>query len=142
MTASERRNRDLLRARDRMDRDFARPLDVADVARSAHLSRAEFTRAFRAAFGESPHRYLQRRRVERAKELLRSTARPVTDVCADVGFRSLGTFSRTFRAVTGESPSAYRARIDPADWARIPGCAAMVWTRPSTFGEAADARWA
>ena len=142
MTAAERRNRDLLRARDRMDRDFARPLDVADVARSAHLSRAAFTRAFRAAFGESPHRYLQRRRVERAKELLRSTARPVTDVCADVGFRSLGTFSRTFRAVTGESPSAYRARIDPADWARIPGCAAMVWTRPSTFGEAADARWA
>ena len=142
MRAAEQRNRELLRARDRMDREFARPLAVADVARTAHLSRAEFTRAFRAAFGESPHRYLQRRRVERAKELLRTTDAPVTEICADVGFCSLGTFSRTFRVVTGESPSAYRARIDPADWARIPGCAAMAWTRPSTFGEAADARWA
>jgi AraC-like DNA-binding protein len=125
-----------------MDRDFAQALDVAGVARSAYLSRAEFTRAFRAAFGEPPHRYLQRRRVERAKELLRATDVPETEVSLRVGFRSLGTFSRTFRAVTGESPSAYRARVDPGPWARIPGCAAMAWTRPSTFGEAADARWA
>jgi AraC-like DNA-binding protein len=108
--AAEGRNRRLLRARDTIDRSFAAPLDVAALARVAHVSPAHFARQFRVVFGETPHRYLQRRRIERAMELLRDTDRPVTDVCLDVGFASLGTFSRTFSAVVGESPSAYRAR--------------------------------
>ena len=95
----------MLRARDTMDRAFARPLDVPALARVAHVSPAHFSRQFRATFGETPHRYLQRRRVERAMELLRETDRPVTAICFDVGFTSLGTFSRTFRAIVGESPS-------------------------------------
>ena len=101
----------MLRARDTMDRAFARPLDVPALARIAHVSPAHFSRQFRATFGETPHRYLQRRRVERAMELLRETERSVTEVCLDVGFNSLGTFSRTFRDVVGESPSAYRLRF-------------------------------
>jgi len=108
--AAEDRNRRLLRARDTIDRSFAAPLDVAALARVAYVSPAHFARQFRAVFGETPHRYLQRRRIERAMELLRDTDRPVTEVCLDVGFASLGTFSRTFSAVVGESPSAYRAR--------------------------------
>ena len=108
--AAEDRNRRLLRARDTIDRSYAAPLDVAALARVAHVSPAHFARQFRAVFGETPHRYLQRRRIERAMELLRDTGRPVTEVCLDVGFASLGTFSRTFSAVVGESPSAYRER--------------------------------
>src|SRR3954470_9232725 len=92
-------NRRLLRARDAMDRAYAEPLDVRAVAAVAHLSEAHFIRTFRGVFGETPHRYLQRRRVERAMFLLRETDRSITDVCFDVGFTSLGTFSRTFRAV-------------------------------------------
>lgn len=119
---TEDRNRRLLRARDTIDRSFAAPLDVAALARVAHVSPAHFARQFRAVFGETPHRYLQRRRIERAMELLRDTDRPVTEVCLDVGFASLGTFSRTFSAVVGESPSAYRrrteARRDAAEAAR------------------------
>lgn len=107
---AEDRNRRLLRARDTIDRSFATPLDVAALARVAHVSPAHFARQFRIVFGETPHRYLQRRRIERAMELLRDTDRPVTEVCLDVGFASLGTFSRTFSAMVGESPSAYRAR--------------------------------
>src|SRR6516164_1227799 len=105
--AIEDRNRRMLRARDTMDRAFAQPLDVPALARVAHVSPAHFSRQFRA----TPHRYLQRRRVERAMELLRETERPVTEICFDVGFSSLGTFSRTFREVIGESPSSYRARF-------------------------------
>ncbi len=101
----------MLRARDAMDRMFAEPLDVPGLARVAHVSPAHFSRQFRATFGETPHRYLQRRRVERAMELLRETDRPVTEICFDVGLGSLGTFSRTFRAIVGESPSAYRERF-------------------------------
>jgi AraC-like DNA-binding protein len=108
--AAEDRNRRLLRARDTIDRSFAAPLDVAALARVAHVSPAHFARQFRAVFGETPHRCLQRRRIERAMELLRDTDRPVTQICLDVGFASLGTFSRTFSAVVGESPSGYRAR--------------------------------
>jgi AraC-like DNA-binding protein len=108
--AVEDRNRRMLRARDTIDRSYASSLDVAALARVAHVSPAHFARQFRAVFGETPHRYLQRRRIERAMELLRDTERPVTDVCLDVGFASLGTFSRTFSAVVGESPSAYRER--------------------------------
>src|SRR5881396_4126492 len=103
-------NRRLLRARDAMDRSFAEPLDVRTVAAVAHVSPAHFSRSFRAVFGETPHRYLQRRRVERAMFLLRATERSVTDICFDVGFSSLGTFSRTFHAVLGESPTAFRQR--------------------------------
>ncbi len=107
----EDRNRRMLRARDTMDRAYAQPLDIPAIARVAHVSPSHFSRQFRATFGETPHRYLQRRRVERAMELLSETERPVTEICFDVGFASLGTFSRTFRAVVGESPSRYRARF-------------------------------
>jgi AraC-like DNA-binding protein len=105
-----------------------------------HLSRAHFIRSFREAFGEPPHRYLQRRRIERAMSLLRETDRPVTDVCLDVGFTSLGTFSRTFNEIVGVSPRAYRVREQAAPRAAIragvPGCMAAQWDRPSsTFGE-------
>ena len=128
----EDRNRRMLRARDVMDRAFARPLDVAALARVAHVSSAHFSRQFRATFGEPPHRYLQRRRVERAMELLRETDRRVTEICFDVGFSSLGTFSRTFRAVVGESPSAYRARFaGDGQRLRVPACWAMAWLRPA-----------
>jgi AraC-like DNA-binding protein len=91
---SHESNRWLLRVRDRMDRCYADALDVEALARSAHLSRAHFIRSFREAFGETPHRYLQRRRIERAMALLRETDRPVTEISLDVGFASLGTFGR------------------------------------------------
>jgi AraC-like DNA-binding protein len=131
--AVEESNRRLLRARDAMDRTYAQPLDVPTLARIAHVSEAHFIRTFRATFGETPHRYLQRRRVERAMFLLRETDRSVTDVCLDVGFTSLGTFSRTFRAIVGRSPTAYRARAEPTGTA--PACITMRWMRPSSFGE-------
>ena len=104
----EETNRRLLRARDAMDRAYAQPLDVAALARIAHVSPAHFSRTFRATFGETPHRYLQRRRVERAMSLLRETERSVTAICFDVGFGSPATFSRTFRDIVGRSPRAYR----------------------------------
>ena len=130
--AMEDRNRRMLRARDTMDRSFAQPLDVSAVARVAHVSEAHFSRQFRATFGETPHRYLQRRRVERAMELLRESERPVTEICLDVGFNSLGTFSRTFSEIVGESPSAYRARFSGAGKALLVlACFAMAWTRPA-----------
>ena len=106
---TEQQNRRMLRARDAMDRQFADPLDIPALARIAHVSEAHFIRTFRATFGETPHRYLQRRRVERAMALLCSTDRSITDICMSVGFSSLGTFSRTFRDIVGESPKAYRA---------------------------------
>jgi transcriptional regulator GlxA family with amidase domain len=132
--AVEESNRRLLRARDAMDRTYAQPLDVATLARVACVSEAHFIRTFGAAFGETPHRYLQRRRVERAMFLLRETDRSVTDICLDVGFTSLGTFSRMFRAIVGEPPSAYRARAEVNGAA--PPCVTMRWMRPSSFGEA------
>jgi AraC-like DNA-binding protein len=133
-------NRRLLRARDRMDRSYADALDIEALARSVHLSRAHFIRSFKETFGETPHRYLQRRRLERAMALLRETDRPVTEICFDVGFASLGTFSRTFRDIVGVSPSAYRAREQAAPRAAVragvPGCYARLWDRPSsTLGE-------
>ncbi len=129
-------NRRLLRARDTMDRAFADALDVEALARSVHLSRAHFIRSFHQTFGEPPHRYLQRRRIERAMALLRETDRSVTEICFDVGFASLGTFGRTFRAIVGVSPTEYRARSEPRD---VPGCVTRMWDRPSsTFGEAAE----
>lgn len=117
----------MLRARDAMDRAYAEPLDVAALAGLAHTSEAHFSRTFKATFGESPHRYLQRRRVERAMFLLRSTGRPVTDICLDVGFNSLGTFSRTFREIVGESPTDHRRR---GPIAPVPTCFAKSWMRP------------
>ena len=126
-----------------MDRAYAEPLDVPALAAVAHVSPAHFSRSFRAVFGETPHRYLQRRRVERSMFLLRETDRSVTDICFDVGFNSLGTFSRTFRDIVGESPSTYRLGHDPIG---APNCFQLAGTRPrdaaprsprsSSFGEA------
>src|SRR3954464_15779400 len=115
-----------------MDRRYAEPLDVPTLARIAYVSEAHFIRSFRATFGETPNRYLQRRRVERAMFLLRSTERSVTDICMDGGFSSLGTFSRVFKDGVGGSPSAYR-RQGPLP--QVPSCFAMAWARPSSFGE-------
>ncbi|MFI6574549.1 helix-turn-helix domain-containing protein [Nocardiopsis sp. NPDC050513] len=126
--ATEDSNRRLLRARDAMDRAYARPLDVPALARIAHVSEAHFSRTFRATFGESPHRYLQRRRVERAMFLLRATDRSVTDICFEVGFGSLGTFSRTFSAIVGTSPRRFRQE---AATPVVPTCFTMAWARPS-----------
>jgi transcriptional regulator GlxA family with amidase domain len=133
-------NRRLLRARDAMDRAYAEPLDVRAVAAVACLSEAHFIRSFRAVFGETPHRYLQRRRVERSMFLLRETDRSVTDICFDVGFTSRGTFSRTFREIMGEAPSVYRVGHEPME---APNCVQMTATRPmvavgmqsSSFGD-------
>jgi AraC-like DNA-binding protein len=126
-----------------MDRHFAEPLDVGAVAAVAHVSEAHFIRSFRAVFGETPHRYLQRRRVERSMFLLRETGRTVTDVCLDVGFTSLGTFSRTFREIVGETPSSYRMGHGPIVAphcvqlaAMRPRVAAGLTTQTSSFGEA------
>ena len=124
----------MLRARDAMDRDHRRELDIAMLAAVACVSEAHFIRTFKATFGETPHRYLQRRRVERAMYLLRTCDDDITDICMAVGFSSLGTFGRTFRDIVGETPSAYRARGPlPA----VPSCFVKAWTRPSSFGEAA-----
>src|ERR1700682_2819078 len=117
-----------------MDRTYAQSLDVPALARIAFVSEAHFIRTFRATFGETPHRYLQRRRVERSMYLLRETDHPVTEICLDVGFNSLGTFSRTFRDIVGQSPTDYRKRSDIKS---VPTCFTMAWMRPSSFGEAA-----
>ncbi|MFI5835360.1 helix-turn-helix domain-containing protein [Micromonospora sp. NPDC051300] len=130
--AVEESNRAMLRARDAMDRAYAQPLDIPALARIAHVSEAHFIRTFRATFGETPHRYLQRRRVERAMSMLRETDRDVTDICLAVGFTSLGTFSRTFREIVGESPRDFRRHRSAA--ANVPSCFAKSWTRPSSFG--------
>ena len=129
-----------------MDRAYAEPLDVPAVAAVAHVSPAHFSRSFRDVFGETPHRYLQRRRVERSMFLLRETERSVTDICLDVGFSSLGTFSRTFREIVGETPSSYRVGNEPMVapncyqmWATRPVVAAGVARRSSSFGDAAAA---
>jgi len=138
----EEMNRRLLRARDAMDRAYAEPLNVPAVAAVAHLSEAHFIRCFRAAFGETPHRYLQRRRVERSMFLLRETERSVTDICFDVGFTSRGTFSRMFREIVGEAPSDYREGHGPMVapncfqlWAMRPRMAAGPATQSSSFGD-------
>jgi AraC-like DNA-binding protein len=129
----EDENRRMLRARDAMDRDYALPLDVPNLASVACVSEAHFIRTFKATFGETPHRYLQRRRVERAMYLLRTSDRNVTDICMEVGFSSLGTFSRTFRDIVGETPSQFRER-GPVPG--VPSCFVKAWSRPSSFGEA------
>ncbi len=128
--AEEDRNRRLLRARDRIDRHYTEALDVDALAVVALMARAHFIREFRRAFGETPHRYLQRRRIERAMTLLRTTGVPVTDVCMSVGFSSLGTFSRTFTEVVGLTPTEYRRGPDPAG-GFVPTAFRMRWTRPA-----------
>ena len=125
----------MLRARDAIDRAYAEPLDISRLAQVAAVSDAHFIRTFRATFGETPHRYLQRRRVERAMFMLRETGRSITDVCLDVGFNSLGTFSRTFTEIVGVTPTDYRAQGSVIN---APTCFTMSWMRPSSFGEASS----
>jgi AraC-like DNA-binding protein len=125
----------LRRAKDRIDREFDRPLDVPAIARSAAMSTSHFSRSFKAAFGESPYSYLMTRRIERAKALLRHGDISVTDACFAVGCTSLGTFSSRFTELVGESPSSYRAR-DHAPAAVIPACVMKVSTKPSRNREA------
>jgi AraC-like DNA-binding protein len=125
--------RHLLRARDLADRRYAEPLDVPDLARAARLSPAHFSREFARAFGETPHRYLLTRRLERAAALLRTTDRSVADICMTVGLRSVGSFTTSFGRMYGLSPTAYRARYPPAaERARVPSCVLRAWGRPWT----------
>ena len=126
----------LRRAKDRMDREFDRPLDVPALARSAAMSTGHFSRSFKAAFGESPYSYLMTRRIERAKALLRLGDMSVTDACFAVGCTSLGSFSSRFTELVGEPPSAYRARSHSSA-APIPSCVIKVRTKPIRNEEAA-----
>jgi AraC-like DNA-binding protein len=132
----------LRRARDLVDREYARALDVAALARAAAMSSAHFSRQFRATYGETPYAYLMTRRIERAKALLRRGDLSVTEVCAAVGCSSLGSFSARFTRLVGETPTAYRAR-DHSALASVPGCIARELTRPSVassrIGEARTA---
>jgi len=128
----------LLRVKDVIDRDYAQPLDVATLAAEAHASTAHFARSFKRAFGETPHKYLVRRRIERAKELLRGTDLSVTDVSLEVGFQSLGSFSVTFRELVGESPGRYGLGWHDEAAPQIPACFTLMYTRPvgsSSFRE-------
>ncbi len=127
----------LRRARDLVDRDYARPLDVPAMARRALMSPGHFSREFRAAYGETPYSYLMTRRVERAMTLLR-TGMSVTDACMEVGCTSLGSFSSRFTELVGMTPSAYRAREHDAVRA-MPSCVAKIRTRPVRIREAAPA---
>jgi transcriptional regulator GlxA family with amidase domain len=130
--------RHLLRAKDLADARYAEPLGVDDLASAAGLSRAHFSREFRAAFGESPHAYLLTRRLERAASLLRTTDRSIADICFSVGLRSVGSFTTSFTRTFGKSPQAYREAFPPAaDQALVPACVLRVWGRPQrrTFRE-------
>jgi len=135
--------RHLLRAKDLVDARYREPLDVRTLARAAHLSPAHFSREFRRAFGESPHKYLLTRRLERAAALLRNTDRTVADICLTVGLRSVGSFTTAFGRAFGLTPTAYRAAYPPATTrAWIPTCKVLAHARPpsSTFGEDTAAR--
>jgi len=120
----------LRRARDLMDREYASPLDVAQIARASYMSQAHFSRLFRLAYGETPYAYLMTRRIERAKALLRRGDLSVTDVCMAVGCTSLGSFSARFTELVGQTPTSYR-RGDHTLIAAMPSCAAKELTRPS-----------
>jgi AraC-like DNA-binding protein len=125
--------RHLMRARDLADRRYAEALDVPELARAARLSPAHFSREFVRAFGETPHRYLLTRRLERAAALLRTTDRSVADICMTVGLRSVGSFTTSFGRMYGLSPTAYRAKYPPAsERARVPSCVLRAWGRPWT----------
>lgn len=125
----------LRRVRDRMDREFDRPLDVESLARDVHMSAGHLSRSFRAAYGESPYSYLMTRRIERAMALFRRGDLNVTDVCFTVGFSSLGTFSTRFTELVGMSPSAYRRRAEQSD-GELPSCVTKAVTRPVRNREA------
>src|SRR5207244_11218202 len=118
----------LRRARDLMDREYARPLDVPAMARTALMSPAHFSRKFRAAYGETPYAYLMTRRIERAKALLRQ-GMSGTDTCFAVACTSLGSFTSRFTEIVGETPSRYRAR-DHRNLEVVPPCVSMIATRP------------
>jgi AraC-like DNA-binding protein len=125
----------LRRAHDLIDRDFAEALDLDDLAREAGYAKYHFARTFAAAYGETPRAYLTRRRVERAKNLLRSANLSVTEICFLVGFGSLGSFSTLFRRLVGQSPTAYRATsVAAGTTPPIPGCVVLMWTRPTARG--------
>ena len=149
MSADLEELRLLRQARDRMDREYAQPLDVPALARTALMSPAHFSRRFRVAYSETPYSYLMTRRIERAKTLFRNSDLSVTEVCMAIGCTSLGSFSTRFAALVGETPSAYRAR-NHNELRMVPGCQTMVLTRPrkdksqgrveeSSFGEASFA---
>ena len=130
--------RHLLRAKDLVDTRYAEPLDVATLARAAGLSTAHFSRAFRKAFGESPHAYLLTRRLERAAALLRNTDDSVADICVAVGLTSIGSFTTSFKRMFAVTPAAYRASFPPAaTFARVPACVVRAYSRPQlrTFRE-------
>ena len=137
-SADTQRLRDLAqlrRVRDRIDRDYAQPLDVEALARGAHMSAGHLSRQFKQAFGESPYSYLMTRRIERAMALLRRGDLSVTEVCFEVGCSSLGTFSTRFTELVGMPPSAYR-RLEPIPYAEMPPCVAKQVTRPIRNQEA------
>lgn len=122
----------LRRARDLIDRDYAEPLVLDVLASAAGYSKYYFVRTFADAYGETPRAYLSRRRVERAKDLLRTANLSVTEICFVVGFESLGSFSTLFRRLVGQSPSAYRAAsLEVGGRPPIPGCLVLMWTRPA-----------
>jgi AraC-like DNA-binding protein len=130
--------RHLLRAKDLIDARYREPLDVAALARAAHLSPAHFSREFRREFGETPHQYLVTRRMERAASLLRSTDRSTADICFTVGLQSVGSFTTSFRRTYGCTPTEYRAAYPPASVrGRVPTCVMLAWARPpsSSFRE-------
>src|SRR6201996_1909804 len=136
MSANLDELRRLRRARDRMDREYAEPLDVPALARTALMSPAHFSRRFREAYSETPYSYLMTRRIERAKALLRRGDYTVTEACFAVGCTSLGSFSARFTELVGETPSMYRARNHDELRGMSP-CQAMVLTRPRRTGTAA-----
>jgi AraC-like DNA-binding protein len=125
----------LRRVRDRIDRDYAQPLDVEALARDAHMSAGHFSRQFRLAYGESPYSYLMTRRIERAMALLRRGELSVTEVCFEVGCSSLGTFSTRFSELVGMPPSAYRRQASRAT-AGMPPCVAKQVSKPIRNREA------
>ena len=130
--------RHLQRAKDFVDAAYAEPIDVGDMAAVACLSPAYFSREFSRVFGESPHRYLMTRRLERAAALLRSTDRSVAEICFMVGLSSVGSFTTSFKRIFGETPTGYRASFPPAsNLARIPACVVRAYSRPEhrTFRE-------
>jgi AraC-like DNA-binding protein len=133
--------RHLLRAKDLVDARYHDPLDVAELARAAHLSTAHFSREFRRAFGETPYQYLLTRRLERAAELLRNTDYSVAEICLAVGLRSIGSFTTSFGRAFGVSPTAYRAAHPAASTRiRIPTCMLRAWARPQSSSFREDRR--